>query len=93
MQKNNKNAIINLSIALQKMGRIDEAILILKEWGEFDYLYTRAYLMLENGKKQIEDSINLYEEGIILAKNCYSLLKEAEIKITELKKQLDIQIK
>jgi len=60
-EKNNKNAIINLCIALQKMGRLDEAILILKEWGEFDYLYTRAYLMLENGKKQIEDSINLFQ--------------------------------
>ena len=58
-EKNNKNAIINLSIALQKMDRLDEAISILKEWGEFDYVYTRAHLMIENGKKQIEDSINL----------------------------------
>jgi len=58
-EKNNKNAIINLAIALQKMDRLDEAISILKEWGEFDYIYTRAQLMLENGKKQIEDSINL----------------------------------
>ncbi|MCX7875954.1 MAG: exodeoxyribonuclease VII small subunit [Melioribacteraceae bacterium] len=49
--------------------------------------------LLESGEVSLEDSINLYEEGIILAKNCYSLLKEAEIKITELKKQLDIQIK
>jgi tetratricopeptide (TPR) repeat protein len=60
-EKNNKNAIINLAIALQKMNRLEEAILVLKEWGEFDYLYTRAYLMLENGKKQIEDSINLFQ--------------------------------
>ena len=58
-EKNNKNAIINLAIALQKIGRIEEAILILKEWGDFDYTYTRAQLILENGKKQIEDSINL----------------------------------
>ncbi|MCC7573591.1 MAG: tetratricopeptide repeat protein [Candidatus Methanofastidiosum sp.] len=60
-EKNNKNAIINLAIALQKMDRLEEAISILKEWGEFDYIYTRAHLMLENGKKQIEDSINLLQ--------------------------------
>ncbi len=60
-ENNNKNAIINLAIALQKMDKLDEAISILKEWGEFDYIYTRAYIMLENGKKQIEDSINLLQ--------------------------------
>jgi tetratricopeptide (TPR) repeat protein len=60
-EKNNKNAIINLAIALQKMDRLEEAIQLLKEWGEFDYMYTRAQLMLENGKKQIEDSINLLQ--------------------------------
>lgn len=60
-ERNNKNAIINLAIALQKMGKLDEAISILKEWGDFDFLYTRAQLMIENGKKQIEDSINLLQ--------------------------------
>ena len=60
-EKNNKNAIINLAIALQKMDKLDEAISILKEWGEFDYIYTRAHIMIENGKKQIEDSINLLQ--------------------------------
>jgi len=60
-EKNNKNAIINLAIALQKIGKLDEAISILKEWGDFDFVYTRAQLMIENGKKQIEDSINLLQ--------------------------------
>ncbi len=49
--------------------------------------------LLESGDVSLEDSIKLYEEGIILAKNCYSLLKEAEIKITELKKQLETDFK
>ncbi|MDF1610970.1 MAG: exodeoxyribonuclease VII small subunit [Stygiobacter sp.] len=49
--------------------------------------------LLESGDVSLEDSIKLYEEGIILAKNCYSLLKEAEIKITELKKQLETDLK
>lgn len=60
-ENNNKNATINLAIALQKMGKLDEAISILKNWGEFDYTYTRAHIMLENGKKQIEDSVNLLQ--------------------------------
>ncbi len=47
--------------------------------------------LLESGEVSLEDSIKLYEEGIILAKNCYSILKEAEIKITQLKKQLETE--
>jgi len=43
---------------------------------------------LESGEAGLEESIKLYEEGIKLAKNCYSTLNEAELKITELKKQL-----
>lgn len=45
--------------------------------------------LLEGESIDLEESIKLYEEGIILAKNCYSTLKEAELKITELKKQLE----
>jgi len=48
---------------------------------------------LESGEVSLEESIKLYEEGIILAKNCYSILKEAELKITELKKQLETDLK
>ncbi len=47
----------------------------------------------EKGDIGLEESIKLYEEGIILAKSCYSTLKDAELKITELKKQLEENIK
>lgn len=47
--------------------------------------------LLESGEVSLEDSLKLYEEGINLAKNCYSILKEAEIKITQLKKQLETE--
>ncbi len=48
---------------------------------------------LESGEVGLEESIRLYEEGIELAKNCYSTLKNAELKVTELKKQLEENIK
>jgi exodeoxyribonuclease VII small subunit len=48
---------------------------------------------LESGEVGLEDSIKLYEEGIQLAMQCYSTLKEAELKVTELKKQLELNIK
>lgn len=45
--------------------------------------------LLENGNIGLEESINLYEEGIKLSKICYSKLESAELKITELKKQFE----
>lgn len=45
--------------------------------------------LLENGDIGLEESINLYEEGIKLSKICYSKLESAELKITELKKQFE----
>lgn len=48
---------------------------------------------LERGEVGLEESIRLYEEGIELAKLCYSTLKDAELKVTELKKQLEENIK
>ena len=45
--------------------------------------------LLEEGEVGLEESIKLYEEGINLAKVCYSTLKDAELKVTELKKQLE----
>lgn len=48
---------------------------------------------LESGDIGLEESIKLYEEGISLAKICYTTLKEAELKVTELKKQLEDNIK
>ncbi len=49
--------------------------------------------LLESGEVGLEESIRLYEEGIELAKICYSTLKSAELKVTELKKQLEENIK
>ena len=48
---------------------------------------------LESGDIGLEESIKLYEEGINLAKLCYTTLKNAELKVTELKKQLEQSIK
>jgi exodeoxyribonuclease VII small subunit len=45
--------------------------------------------LLDNDSVGLEDSLNLYEEGIKLSKSCISALKKAELRITELKKNLD----
>jgi exodeoxyribonuclease VII small subunit len=45
--------------------------------------------MLEGEEIGLEDALALYEEGIELSKKCIAVLKNAELKITELKKQLD----
>ncbi|MCX7797250.1 MAG: exodeoxyribonuclease VII small subunit [Melioribacter sp.] len=49
--------------------------------------------ILEKGEVSLEESLKLYEEGINLAKFCYNTLKEAELKITELKKQFESELK
>jgi exodeoxyribonuclease VII small subunit len=43
---------------------------------------------LESGELPLEDAIKLYEEGIDLSKACYKKLEEAELKITQLRKDL-----
>jgi len=48
--------------------------------------------LLENDESGLENSISLYEEGIKLSKLCYNKLKTAELKVTELKKELDDQL-
>lgn len=48
---------------------------------------------LESGEVGLDQSIKLYEEGITLAKICFTTLKEAELKVSELKKQLEENIK
>lgn len=49
--------------------------------------------ILEKGDIGLEESLKLYEEGINLAKNCYNSLKDAELKVTEIKKQLETGLK
>mgnify|MGYP002639488740 CR=1 FL=1 len=45
--------------------------------------------LLENEDTGLEESIKLYEEGVKLAKVCNTTLKEAELKIKELKSDLE----
>lgn len=45
--------------------------------------------LLESEESGLEKSIELYEEGIKLSKYCYSVLKDAELKVTELKKEIE----
>ena len=44
---------------------------------------------LESEDIELEKSIKLYEEGIKLSKNCFKVLKNAELKVTQLKDQLE----
>lgn len=43
---------------------------------------------LENSEIGLEDSIQLFEEGVKLSKECLSVLDKAELKVTTLKKDL-----
>ncbi len=49
--------------------------------------------LLDGNVVDLEESLKLYEEGIILTKECYSRLNKAELKITELKNDLERSIK
>ncbi len=48
--------------------------------------------VLENPDVELEESIKLYEEGIKLSKICYSKLENAELKVTQLKNELDEEL-
>jgi exodeoxyribonuclease VII small subunit len=45
--------------------------------------------LLDNDELELEKAINLYEEGIELSQSCLRTLKDAELKITEIKKKLE----
>ena len=45
--------------------------------------------LLESEEIGLNESIKLYEEGIKLSKVCYESLKKAELKVIELKKDLE----
>jgi len=44
--------------------------------------------LLESEELGLDESISLFEEGIKLSKSCMTALKNAELKITELKSEL-----
>lgn len=47
---------------------------------------------LESEEISLDESVKLYEEGIELSKNCFNELNNAELKVKELKKQLEIEL-
>ena len=46
-------------------------------------------VLLDNDELDLETAMSLYEEGVILSRSCIKTLKEAELKITEIKKKLE----
>ena len=45
--------------------------------------------VLEEDNVELEEAISLFEEGVKLSRSCLKTLKEAELKITELKSELE----
>jgi exodeoxyribonuclease VII small subunit len=45
--------------------------------------------LLDNDELDLESAMKFYEEGVELSRSCIQTLKEAEVKITEIKKKLD----
>ena len=43
---------------------------------------------LEEDNLELEEAISMFEEGVKLSKSCLKTLRDAEIKITELKDEL-----
>ena len=63
----------------KKTKSFEESLIRLQEISE----------LLESEDVSLEESISLYEEGIILSNSCYELLDKAELKVTELKTQFE----
>ena len=63
----------------KKTKSFEESLIRLQEISE----------LLESDEVSLEESISLYEEGIILSNSCYELLDKAELKVTELKTQFE----
>jgi len=45
--------------------------------------------LLDNDELDLESAMKFYEEGVELSRSCIQTLKEAEVRITEIKKKLD----
>jgi exodeoxyribonuclease VII small subunit len=48
--------------------------------------------LLESDEITLEDSIELYEEGIKLSQKCYSILDKAELKVEQLNKEIEEEL-
>ena len=62
-----------------KKKTFEDSLMRLKEISE----------LLEENEVGLDASIKLYEEGVKLAKECYKTLSEAQLKIKELKADLE----
>ena len=47
---------------------------------------------LEEGAFSLEESVNLYEKGMMLARRCREILGEAELRISQLQEALPDQV-
>jgi exodeoxyribonuclease VII small subunit len=45
--------------------------------------------LLDNDELDLDTAMNLYEEGVLLSRSCIKTLKDADLKITEIKKKLE----
>lgn len=45
--------------------------------------------ILESGETGLEESLKLFKEGVKISKECINTLKQAELKITELKSEIE----
>lgn len=63
----------------KKTKSFEESLIRLQEISE----------LLESDEVSLEESISLFEEGIILSNSCYEILDKAELKVTELKTQFE----
>jgi exodeoxyribonuclease VII small subunit len=59
--------------------------------GSFETVYEqleRAVAQLENGGLSLEQSIEVYETGMRLARRCKEMLDAAELRVTEIEREM-----
>jgi exodeoxyribonuclease VII small subunit len=48
---------------------------------------------LESGEVSLDDAMNLYEEGMIISKQCMEKLSQAELKLKQIRKDMNGTLK
>jgi exodeoxyribonuclease VII small subunit len=69
---------------VKKVGRLSEADITKLS---FEEAYERLNEMagrLERGNLSLEESLTLYEEGVLLSRHCQNLLDQAELRVSQL---------
>ncbi len=72
---------------MKTKGRLDEAGIAQLS---FEEAYERLNEMagkLEKGNLSLEDSLALYEEGMLLSQHCESLLDKAELRVSQVSQE------